>query len=269
VIPLACTIDTRPIYEPDVVTIKPRTVCEGDCVEVCWDLQLPREQRFCDCPYQGYDEWIPCVSSSDCSPSGVCLDEYCNNNACIGTRSVDGCPPANHSITLFSSPTPLDPPVIESTEETGCREICPDKDTTVTLEEAWYHHPGTNPLVYQPETHSIDVIEFDEELIVDFQFVCPPPGWNPVTHRDQSEHVSVTSVTNVSGYDINLTSNEVQQFLMDGQSTDRFNGKLTGTWTAELTQDEKNLLPYPTCGVVVSDPWPDLQVSVTLECTIE
>ena len=268
---LACTLDTRGIGPIDFVTVSPPTVCPGDPVDVCWDLEVPLSQENCACPNGGNDRFISCVSSSDCG-DGRCVDGMCVTESCwlSGGFSATGCPPRHVEITLTSDPTPLVPPVTESNEPTGCRQIRPERTTTITMESAGFSPPFT---VFEEETHVITVIDFDSTSFVDFPFSCPPPAWVPAEFTfvpNFTDFVSVTLVTNVSGRTIILSSGRVPPVrLENGRSTTDFNGRWIGVWQARLAPEETALLLPPRCGTEFENPWPGLRISVDLECSIE
>lgn len=269
--------------DPAQLKAEPYLFCPGDQVTVSWDARnMPRDESFCSAFGDGYSTAPSCSSTTECPSDGSCLDGYCCPSSFPpGIAPVcpnrDGCYPP-FAITITADTLALSPPVSGENESlAGSRTVMPSASTRFF---------GT--LIREGETYDMSVATEMVQLsppstpVYDFPFIChgSTPGWQAINldeeygwreRRYASERVQVIAVRNTSGHAIQLRTSDPAVgpiTLGVGESTDVFNGRPRGEWSAALAPSEPALAITPRCDAThISDPWPDLQVTVTLECT--
>lgn len=268
--------------DPAHLKVEPALFCPGDEVAVSWDVSnMPRDKSHCEVLGEGYASAPSCDTTSDCPSDGNCIDGYCCP-ASLPSGIAQACP--NHygcyprfDLTVTADTLTLSPPVNGENEElTGSRIVMPTATTTfngrVSFETESYSLTGTTEMVQlTPPTSKV----------YNFPFVCngATPGWQQLDldreygwreRKYASESVRVVSVQNTTSYTIQLNTTDPAVgpvTLEPGQRVDDFNGHPQGEWFASLSPTDPAYGVPPRCDATnITDPWPDLQVTVTLEC---
>ncbi len=280
----ACTVDASGLAPSVSWEVEPRYFCPGDPVEVSYDLsRMGKDPRNCNPANGGYGSLLSCSSTVDC-PGGdaesTCLDGYCCRDELYEAGGLmcatdAGCYPA-FDISVRADTVSLDPPIeSESTRVRGRRTVTPPS-TTVFEMEGGYARP---PQVFADRITATMVTSMPETShTMDFPFICSgsAPGWaiNDLDEpRFASENVEIIAVRNTSGHIIQLSGGDPSRgpiTLSPGEMTDAFNGAMAGTWAAGLSPLDRASLVTPRCEATnISDPWPDLQVELVLDCAVD
>lgn len=278
----ACAVPTGGLPgDPAHLKVEPKLFCPGDEVTVSWDVSnIPRDRSHCSILGEGYDSDASCATASDCPADGSCIDGYCCPSP-FPSGIAQACP--NHygcyppfELTVTADTLTLTPPVNESEELTGSRTVMPTATTNfngqVSFEGETYTMTGSSEMVQlTPRTAPV----------YEFPFVCDgaSPGWQPLNldqefgwrdRRYASDSVRVVEVRNTTGHIIQLRTTDPAVgpiTLGVNEPTDAFNGHPQGEWFVSLSPRDPAYLVIPRCEATnISDPWPDLQVRVTLEC---
>ena len=269
----SCTIRRQGLLEDQTkFIVEPQLFCPGDPVTVSWDFTgLDRSPANCHPPLRG------CVSGAECRESEDCVDGFCCARtvhvAGVGNcPTVEGCRPAfNITITADAGVT-LAPPVDgESDAVTGSRTVTPTGTTVFTMDA-----DITNPVRIMRETRTARMVTRTPETnhVMEFVFQCAAggrPGWRAInvdSPRLASDNVRIINVRNTSGHFIEVTGGERGRVpIMNGDSTDDFNGAIRGIWSAELSPRDPARATVPRCeGTNISNPWPNLRIELVLEC---
>ncbi|WP_290538212.1 MULTISPECIES: hypothetical protein [Alcanivorax] len=269
--------------DPAQLKAEPHLFCPGDQVTVSWDARnMPRDESHCSVFGDAYSTAPSCASAAECPSDGRCVDGYCcPSDFPPGVAQVcpnhDGCYPP-FAITVTADTLTLSPPVNGENETLAdSRTVSPTASTRFTA-----------TLITEGETYDMSVATEMVQLsppstpVYDFPFVCngATPGWQSIDldreygwreRRYASDSVQVIEVTNTSGHAIQLRTSDPAVgpiTLGAGESTNAFNGRPRGEWFAALSPTDPASGLTPRCDAThISDPWPDLQVSVRLECT--
>jgi len=268
---VSCT-PIRPFYPsiPAEVNAQPNYICNGDSVDVVWNLNLPRHRDFCEFPTGGYDEALSCTTNSDCPVGGQCSDGQCCASPIPLRECGVSCLPDSTSTITFDpgGPTQSNP------YGSGRISLSPTRSTVITLTGEW--GPPTTSI--GPDTARVVVVDEPplENLVMGFPFACMGSGfgWSnfdpSAANILPSPLVVVASVRNTSGRQIRLSDGVHTPVTLDAGAapTTAFNGPLAGTiWSAALTSLSTFGLPMPRCTPLgQSDPYPDLSIEITLAC---
>jgi len=267
----ACT-PIRPLYlgTPAEVHAEPNYICNGDSVDVVWNLNLPKHEDFCEYPTGGYPDVRSCSTNSDCPGEGRCSDGMCCASPIPLQECGSYCPPDSSSTVTFdpSGPTQTTP------QGSGRISFSPSRTSAITLTGEW--GPPTTP--EGPDSARVVVVDEPpfENLVMGLPFGCTGSGYGwsnfdlSVANVLPSSLIVIASVQNTSGYQIRLSDGVHSPITLDAgaRPTTAFNGPLAGTiWSASLTSLATIGLPIPRCSPLgEADPYPDLSIQVTLAC---
>lgn len=265
-----CTLDPFYPETPAEISAEPNYVCNGDSVNIAWNLNLPLHKNFCEYPNGGYPDAQSCSTDSDCPSGGRCHDGMCCAAPIPFSECGPACPPDSTSTVTFE---PRGPNQTVS-QGSGRISFSPAQTTAVTLTGEW----GPPTTAETPDSTRVVVVDEPplENLVMGFPFSCMGSGYGwssfdlSVAEVRPSAPVVIASVRNTSGYQIRLSDGVHSTITLDAGAppTTDFNGPLAGTtWSASLTSLSTVGLPVPRCLPTGLDTtYPDLSIEVVLAC---
>jgi hypothetical protein len=283
---VACQLNRTPIGSPQNQAqwkVEPSYFCPGDPVHVSWDLtRMPRSLTNCRPANGGLDTLRSCSASSECASDGgpgSCVDGFCCRSDIFAATPLEcplatGCYP-DFNVDITSSSDTLGALVTDETRQTtGTRAVTPTNTTSFTF--SGFYSP---PLITFEDTKTATLVTSDPatRAPVTFPFVCSgTPGYvrrDFNEHPLASEHTIITNVRNSGSHTIVLYTvgpDRAALTLSPGEATDAFNGRATGIWIASLSPRDPAYLVPPRCGATdASNPWPDLSIALTLQCSAD
>ena len=276
-----CRLNRSPIGSPSVAaqwSVEPAFFCPGDPVTVSWDLtRMPRSPENCRPRNGGFDAITACASSTSCpsvAEGAACLDGFCCRRD-VFDRDPRECPVAAGCYPDFNlsvNADTMEPPVRdENRSVSGTRMVTPAATTEFTF--TGFYNP---PLVRFEGTQTVRMVTLEPPTRkrIDFPFACVERTWN-VADFDRNpistERVIIAGLRNTSGHTIVLASSATgvpPVTLRPDETTEVFNGRIRGLWTARLADDDPARLTTPRCDSSTrpGSSWPDLNVLLTLQC---
>lgn len=264
-----CTLDRSGTGVDVDWSVEPALFCPGDQVTVSWNLSdLPRSPDTCD----------SCTSSDMCMAGQYCLDGTCCPESLPGSqcRTDEGCL-ADFNLTIDMSLG--DSPLVDNseTEVIGERVLSPTE--TVTFDVSGGFHPPLRAFLTEPKTATLVTPMPETNVVLPFPFGCAGgrpgyPAYNVDDHGPSaSEFVEIIGVRNsgtrrVELYRVGPDAGPVT--IMPGEVVTDFNGKYGGQWHAGLPAMDRSILPPPICRPTdITNPWPDLEVELILDCEFD
>ena len=276
-----CAVNTSGLGQPINVDVQPHFFCEGDPITISWDFaNVPRSLDNCDFPNGGLPTRTTCTTTSECEAilaGARCIDGGCcasdiSSEEC-GATNEDGCLP-DLGLTITTDTLELDPPQDGPPSRVqGSRQVFPAESTEFTV-EAGFNPPLT---VLSPDFVAQTTLVQPTpgtDVTLNFPFVCAGTTsvYPSVSIGEGSENVAIVEVLNTSGNTITVQADSDMPpvTLRPGEGTDAFNGKVQPRWLVALSPlDPASLVP-PRCEPTgITDPWPDLAITLKLVCAAD
>ncbi len=243
VIVAACTLNFRALTSGREWRLEPTYVCEGETVEVSWEIEeVERGRQFCDNPDGGFSPRMTCTSDGACPVGAGCVDGLCIDPS-LDPRTIDfgqGCYRSVTGIITRRLESGRSPARSEFTSQSGQRDFTVDETTTFRMTVG----TGSETLGLGTKTATV-VPNRDLPPVsrsVEFQIAqCQGLG-NPITldFREMprpltgSPSVEIVEVLNDSRIPVSvatLSSRRGPEILSALGTTRNLNGPIPAIWT--------------------------------------